>query len=48
MKKYCDEMSLTGQPFVKDPDKTVGDLLKQHHAKVTAFYRYAVGEGMDA
>jgi elongation factor Ts len=47
LKKYLDEVSLTGQPFVKSPDMTVGDLLNKHHAKVLAFYRYEVGEGIE-
>ncbi|OGT57432.1 MAG: translation elongation factor Ts [Gammaproteobacteria bacterium RIFCSPHIGHO2_12_FULL_42_10] len=44
VKKYLDEVSLLGQPFVKDPNQTVGNLLAQRHAKVLAFYRYAIGE----
>lgn len=47
LKKYLDEVSLTGQPFVKDPDVTVGNLLNKHRAKVLAFYRYEVGEGIE-
>lgn len=47
LKKYLDEVSLTGQPFVKDPDVTVGALLSKHRAKVLAFYRYEVGEGIE-
>lgn len=47
LKKYLDEVSLTGQPFVKDPDTTVGNLLNKHRAKVLAFYRYEVGEGIE-
>lgn len=47
LKKYLDEVSLTGQPFVKDPDVTVGSLLNKHRAKVLAFYRYEVGEGIE-
>jgi len=47
LKKYLDEVSLTGQPFVKDPDLTVGSLLNKHRAKVLAFYRYEVGEGIE-
>ncbi|VVC75320.1 Elongation factor Ts [Aquicella siphonis] len=47
LKKYLDEISLTGQPFVKDPDTTVGSLLNKHRAKVLAFYRYEVGEGIE-
>jgi len=47
LKKYLDEVSLTGQPFVKDPDTTVGSLLSKHRAKVLAFHRYEVGEGIE-
>lgn len=47
LKKYLDEVSLVGQPFVKDPDVTVGSLLNKHRAKVIAFYRYEVGEGIE-
>lgn len=47
LKKYLDEVSLTGQPFVKEPDMTVGALLNKHRAKVLAFYRFEVGEGIE-
>jgi len=47
LKKYLDEVSLTGQPFVKDPDITVGSLLNKHRAKVINFHRYEVGEGIE-
>lgn len=47
IKKYVDEISLLGQPFVKNPDQSVGDLLNQHKAKVHGFTRYAVGEGIE-
>ena len=47
LKKYMDEVSLIGQPFVKDPDMTVGSLLNKHRAKVLAFYRFEVGEGIE-
>lgn len=47
LKKYLDEVSLTGQPFVKDPDVTVGSLLNKHRAKVLAFHRFEVGEGIE-
>lgn len=47
IKKYVDEISLSGQPFVKNPDQSVGDLLNQHKAKVHGFTRYAVGEGIE-
>ncbi len=47
LKKYLDEVSLVGQPFVKDPDTTVGSLLNKQRAKVLAFHRYEVGEGIE-
>lgn len=47
LKKYLDEVSLLGQPFVKEPDITVDSLLNKHRAKVLAFYRYEVGEGIE-
>lgn len=47
LKKFLDEVSLLGQPFVKDPDITVGSLLNKHRAKVLAFYRFEVGEGIE-
>lgn len=47
LKKFLDEVSLTGQPFVKDPDTTVGSLLSKHRAKVLAFSRFEVGEGIE-
>jgi elongation factor Ts len=45
--KYLKEITLIGQPFVKDPDVTVGQLLKQAGARVTAFARYELGEGIE-
>lgn len=47
MRKFTGEVSLTGQPFVMDPSKSVGDLLKEHKADVTAFIRFEVGEGIE-
>ena len=45
--KYLAEITLLGQPFVKDPETTVEKLLKQANAKVAAFTRYEVGEGIE-
>ncbi|RTZ58466.1 MAG: elongation factor Ts [Gammaproteobacteria bacterium] len=45
--KYINEICLTGQPFVKDPDIRVGKLLDQNNAKVLDFVRYEVGEGVE-
>ncbi|NHB89239.1 translation elongation factor Ts [Photorhabdus tasmaniensis] len=47
MNKFTGEISLTGQHFVMDPSKTVGDLLKENSAKVINFIRYEVGEGIE-
>jgi elongation factor Ts len=45
--KFLKEITLLGQPFVKDPDMTVEKLLKQAGADVEVFYRLEVGEGVD-
>ncbi len=47
MRKYLGEITLQGQPFVKDPDVTVGKLLDQAGASVKSFYRLEVGEGIE-
>ncbi|HEV2764287.1 MAG TPA: translation elongation factor Ts [Pyrinomonadaceae bacterium] len=51
--KYYEEAVLLDQPFVKDPAKTVGDLLNEKVAKtgeritVRRFTRYKMGEGLE-
>lgn len=47
MKKFTGEISLTGQPFIKDPKTSVGDLLKAKGADVVNFVRFEVGEGIE-
>ncbi len=47
VRKFVDEITLTGQVFVKDDKKRVRDLLAQHKAKVKGFRRYEVGEGIE-
>lgn len=47
LRKFQDEVSLVGQPFVKDPNMKVGQLLKNANAKVLRFVRFAVGEGIE-
>lgn len=47
LKKFLDEVSLLGQPFVKDPEVMVSNLLGKNRAKVTAFTRFEVGEGIE-
>jgi len=45
--KFLKEITLLGQPFVKDPDISVGKLLDASGAAVTEFLRYEVGEGIE-
>jgi elongation factor Ts len=45
--KFLKEITLLGQPFVKDPDTTVEKLLKGAGATVIAFTRFEVGEGIE-
>ena len=47
MRKFLNEVSLVGQPFVKDPAITVADLLKQNAAKVVSFIRFEAAEGIE-
>lgn len=47
LKKYLAEITLLGQPFVKDPEQTVDKLLKSANAEVQQFIRYEVGEGIE-
>lgn len=44
--KWKNEISLTEQPFVKDPGTSVGKYVAQYGANVSSFVRYAVGEGL--
>ena len=52
IEKYYKEVCLLEQPFVKDPDKTVGQLINESVAKigekisVRRFVRYEMGEGL--
>ncbi len=45
--KFLKEITLLGQPFVKDPDISVGKLLDSAGATVTKYLRYEVGEGIE-
>ncbi|ATG57662.1 MULTISPECIES: translation elongation factor Ts [Pseudoalteromonas] len=47
MKKFTGEVSLTGQAFIMEPKKSVGDVLKEKNATVTGFVRVEVGEGIE-
>jgi len=47
LRKQLAEITLVGQPFIKDPDTRVGKLLSDNGATVQAFVRYEVGEGIE-
>ena len=45
--KFLKEITLLGQPFVKDPEQTVAKLLESAGATVKSYIRYEVGEGIE-
>lgn len=45
--KYLSEVTLLGQPFVKNPDQTVEKLLAEKKARVNGFTMFVVGEGIE-
>jgi len=47
MKKFTGEVSLTGQAFIMEPKKTVGEILKEKGITITSFVRLEVGEGIE-
>jgi elongation factor Ts len=47
IRKFLGEITLLGQSFVKDPDQTVGQLLKDANASVLVFHRIELGEGIE-
>jgi elongation factor Ts len=47
VRKFLAEISLSEQAFVKDPDTTVGKLLKGAGATLAGFVRFEVGEGIE-
>lgn len=47
LRKYLNEVTLLGQPFVKDPDQSVEKYLKSNQASVIRFQRFELGEGIE-
>ncbi len=47
VRKFLGEITLLGQPFVKDDKQAVGDVLKKANARVARFVRYEVGAGIE-
>ncbi|NDH50219.1 MAG: elongation factor Ts [Proteobacteria bacterium] len=47
LNKYLEQITLYGQPFVKDPDIKVSKLLENAGASIKGFIRYELGEGIE-
>ncbi|MFB3059483.1 MAG: translation elongation factor Ts, partial [Gammaproteobacteria bacterium] len=47
LKKFLAEVTLLEQPYIKDEDQTVGELLANAGASISGFVRYEVGEGIE-
>ena len=47
MRKFLSEITLLNQPFVVNPDVTVGEAAREAGAEITGFVRLAVGEGIE-
>lgn len=47
LQKFVQEVCLIHQPFVKNPDQTIQQLLQTASAKVISFIRFEVGEGIE-
>jgi len=47
VQKFLKEVTLLGQPFVKDDKQTIEQLLKAKGAQVATFVLYVVGEGIE-
>ncbi len=47
LKKFLGEITLMGQPFVKDQDQTVQQLVSKSGGSINRFIRYEVGEGIE-
>tara|TARA_B100001287_G_scaffold75402_1_gene62605 strand:- start:68 stop:928 length:861 start_codon:yes stop_codon:yes gene_type:complete len=47
MGKFFKEVTLLGQPFIKNPDISVDELLRESKAEIISFKRYEVGEGIE-
>jgi elongation factor Ts len=47
LQKFIGEITLLGQPFIKDPDMSVERLLEDKSAEVASFIRFEVGEGIE-
>ena len=47
VKRFLSEVTLVSQGFVKNPDQTIEQLLKENDASIISFARFKVGEGIE-
>ncbi|MAZ44731.1 MAG: elongation factor Ts [Legionellales bacterium] len=47
LNKALNEICLTGQPYIKDQDKLIGQLLKEKAASIKGYLRFELGEGIE-
>src|SRR6056300_1518571 len=47
VKRFLSEVTLVSQGFVKNPDQTIEELLKENNTSIIAFARFKVGEGIE-
>ena len=47
LKKFTKEVALLSQPFIKDTEQTIGQLLDAAGARVISYYRFQLGEGLE-
>ena len=47
VQKYFKDICLVFQPFVKNPDQTVGDYVKANNGNIVKYLRLEVGEGIE-
>ena len=47
VKRFLSEVTLVSQGFVKNPDQSIAELLKENNTSIVAFARFKVGEGIE-
>jgi elongation factor Ts len=47
VKRFLSEVTLVSQGFVKNPDQSIEELLKENNTSIIAFARFKVGEGIE-
>ena len=47
VKRFLSEVTLVSQGFVKNPDQSIDELLKENNTSIVEFVRFKVGEGIE-